>query len=176
MQLKRPSQYGQWVFFIGGKDESDNPDEEVEVIRVPRDGFYNRKFKLEAAVAQELKNLHAQGATGYLESVIDEATSYGKTMKEFLSILIEHQICVRAGKASGLCWDSTFGDKIHSVTEKVDDLIAKAPEPVKKVWRKVVKFATPKATVPNRVSSCRSCGGGRSLKVSKNNRGRAGRI
>lgn len=175
MELKDPRHFGQWAFYIGGAEESDNPELEVPEIRVPMEGYFNSKKKLEMSVMTELANLAAQGATGYLDSLREEAASYGKKPKDFLSTLIEHQICVRS-RDRNMCWSMGLGDKIHSVTEKVDDLMEKAPAPIKKVYQKVVKIVTPKAGVLGRVSSCRSCGGGRSMKISRNNRGRSGRF
>jgi hypothetical protein len=176
MQLKDPRHFGQWDFYIGGKADANNPEVEVEQIRIPMQGYFNTKRKLEEAVMIELQNLANQGATGYLEALNEEAASYGKTTTEFLSMLIEHQICLRAGSGKkDLCWSSGLGDKVHSVTEAIDNTVSKIPG-LKKVWKTVVKVATPTASHPQRISSCRSCSGSRSFKASGSNRGRSGRF
>lgn len=175
MELKDPRHFGHWVFYIGGKTDSDVPEMEVEELRIPSFGYANTKTKLVNMIMIQLLNLASQGINGYLVSLQEEAASYNLPTKEFLSKLVEHQICLRGGRKSGMCWDTGWGDKVHSGFGLVDDLISKAPSSVKKVYQKIIKIvATP--TVLGRVSSCRSCGGSRSLKINKNNRGRSGRF
>jgi hypothetical protein len=43
---------------------------------------------------------------------------------EYLSALVEHQICVRnGGTQGGLCSSSGLGDRLHAFVEKLDDAI-----------------------------------------------------
>jgi hypothetical protein len=166
MKLKKPLQYGTWSFYIGENDE----------IRVPAEGFARTRPSLVHAVTLTLDKLAEQGRPEFKQRAEEEAKRMKIGLNQFLHIAVEHQICVRAASRE-LCQSSGYGDKIHSFVGTIDDLAEAAPAPIKAAYQKVASAVTKAISGESkpRLSSCRSCGGTKSLSGKMFNLGRAGR-
>lgn len=165
MKLKRPERFSRWEFFIGDKEE----------YRVPREGYARNKKALIIQVLSYAQNLQSQGAGDYHSKIKEEAAAFKQDAEFYLSMLIEHQICVRASNQGkeGLCWSSGLGDTIHSTISTIEKKALKVlPQSAQKVYRSVVNKIMPGSG--GKVSGCRKCGGSKSLSLNQSNN--AGRV
>lgn len=181
MKLKNPLSYGTWAFYIGENDE----------IRVPAEGYLKTRQAMVNAVHQTLLTMAAQGRKEFLDTVEQEAKKVNVPVMAFLQNLVEHQICVRS-PSKELCRSSSIGDKLHSLVAALDSTILGEEENseqgedgpkvrssiVAKAYRSIAKTVTKKISGEEkpRLSSCRTCGGTRSLSGKMFNLGRAGRM
>lgn len=168
MKLKRPERFTKWEFYIG-----ENGD-----YRVPVHDYARSKTQLVTLVIGTAESLQKQGAGDYLDKLKQEATEFGMELEQYVSLLVEHQICVRAVDAgkTGLCWASGLGDKIHSVITKIESkALSVLPGRVKKVYNAAMSHILPGSN--GRASGCRRCGGTASFSISqKNNAGRVNKL
>ena len=167
MKLKKPLQYGTWSFYIGEKDE----------YRVPVEGFARSRQALVSAVYLMLQHLSKQGKPEYLARATEEAAKMKVDITEYLKMVVEHQICVRA-PSKDLCQSSGLGDKLHSFVAAIDSVTERAPSPIKTAYQSVAKVVTKAISgeAKPKLSSCRSCGGTKSFSGKMFNLGRAGRM
>lgn len=168
MRLKRPERFTKWEFFFGENDD----------YRIPLHDYAKSKNHLISLVISTAESLQKQGAGNYLDKLKEEADSYGMELNQYVSLLVEHQICVRAtdaGKGS-LCWASGLGDKIHSVISKIESkALSVLPKKATKVYNAAVSHILPGSG--GRASGCRRCGGTASFSISqKNNAGRVNKL
>lgn len=174
MKLKRPLNFGRWEFFV----EQDSGEE----YRIPAAGFAKSSRGLSILVDAYFNSQAMQGKPEYLDSAKKEARALHIEYWDYLTNLIEHQICLRNGGSGGkLCNSSGLGDDLHSLAEGVDSIIEKSPKIVKKVVATALRSTLLRGkkisnNVQPRLSGCSACGGSKSYNKQGNNLGRAGRL
>lgn len=177
MKLKKPLEFGEWVFYIG---EEGVPDSQL--LRIPLQGYASSKKHLLRAVASIFEAYASQGKPEYKDAALKEAAMMNLTYYDYLGKLVEHQICIRhGGSRGGKCNSSGFGDKLHALAEGIDSIVDKSPKLIQKAFEKVVKstILDGKIIRPNtkpRLGGCSSCGGKRAFSKTGLNMGRAGRL
>jgi hypothetical protein len=168
MRLKRPDRFTNWEFFLGENDD----------YRIPLHDYAKNKNHLISLVISTADSLQQQGAGDYLDKLKQEADSYKMELNHYVSLLVEHQICVRATDAgkSALCWASGIGDKIHSVISKIESkALSVLPKKASKVYNAAMAHILPGSG--GKASGCRRCGGTSSFSTSqKNNAGRVNKL
>jgi len=173
MKLKNPLSFGSYAFYIG---------EGEDTIRIPSAGFSNSKNRVVDGIISMFDALAAQGEPGYKDRATEEASRLSIPYTKYIGLLLEHQICIRAGgMKSGICQGSGLGDTLHSFSGKVDDTIEKAPDFIKKPLQKlisstVLRKETGDIRRTGRVSGCSGCGGTRTFTKAAWNFGRVGRL
>jgi len=173
MRLKNPLSFGSYAFYIG---------EGEDTIRIPSAGFSNSKNRVVEGIISMFDTLAAQGEPGYRDRAVAESQRLGKSYSQYISLLLEHQICLRAGGLkSGICQGSGLGDTLHSFSGKVDDAIEKAPSIIKKPLQKLISSTVLRGESKDirrtgRVSGCSGCGGTRTFTKAAWNFGRVGRL
>ncbi len=164
------------MFFIGEENEADS-----NLLRIPLEGSFKSRNNLVSAVIATFSSLSTQGKPEFLKAAQEEAEMMKVPYERYISMIVEHQICIRSGGLSGgLCYSSGVGDKLHSYAEALDRKVARAPKILQKVYAKAASAAlsvvnqTPVKT--NKIGGCSSCRGRKSFSAKGKNMGRAGRM
>lgn len=166
MKIKDPLQFSRWQFFCIAPNG--------EQIKLPIDSEY-------AASLSSLHNLVLEQFNSfgneYKTSIALQAARLNMTYTEYVKVSIEHQICLR-NEGENLCWDSGFGDQVHSFFTHLDKSIESASKPLRVVGKILTSAATLVATgkAQKNFRGCSSCGGTRTFSAVQNNLGRAGAV
>lgn len=171
MKIKNRNNFTKWKFYF--------KDLEGNEVSFPFSGGYATTIhSLVAEVESQFQVFDEKTNGEYTKHIRKDAQHLEKSYQEYLEILIEHQICLRHDKNNDLCWDDGLGDRLHHVSKRIDHMIDAFPSPLKKAARAGVKALTALATgkAKERMGSCQTCGGTKTLDPSKNNLGRAGSL
>jgi len=169
MYIKNHNVFLKWEFFYKDPNGTER--------RMPREGYVMTVNELVGNVASQF-------------NVFDEATdgAYTRKLKElvgdkdymrYLQGLVEHQVCRRMeDKWKDYCWEDGLGDKLHTASKKIDNIIESFPKPLKKVAEGVISVVTSVATGKSEkaLGECEKCGGTDTFDPEKDNAGRVEKI
>lgn len=164
MRVANPNQVTNWRFFL--------IDPNGEEVIIPPEGGHSTKDKLVRQVMSYIGMYDNITSREYSKEQRALALEAGKSFEEYISKLVEHQVCIR--NKSVKCFNDGVGDKIHEAMGKVDGYIEKAPLPVRKIIERMVASVTPSRS--KTLGGCGGCGGTRVMSPNRNNLGRAGRL
>lgn len=148
---------------------------EVAEITVPYQGVAKSADSLYEMVESAFDEFDKLTKEEYSAKAKSRARELGKTWKQYIQMLVEHQICVRIKNVSPayvskLCSSSGIGDTIHMLVSKTEEtVISAAVSAVKAITHRTVKIS-PKA------SKCSACGGTQTFDPTRDNLGRAGKL
>lgn len=172
MKVRNPNMFTKWRFYF--------KDLQGQVLSFPQSGEYaSGLHALYQDVAAQFEIFDKDTNGEYTKILREEANKVDKTYEEWLKVIIEHQICTRHHTLTNkLCWEDGLGDKLHSVSMRIDNVIEKFPTRTKKAAQTLVKAVTKAATgkANPKMGTCQVCGGTTEFDPSKHNLGRAGAL
>lgn len=168
MTIKDHTRFGEWKFYL--VDPVTGADLKIP-IGEPKTQSLPALVQLVAAQMEEFDRITDNK---YSAKARQEASNKGMNLNQYISLLIEHQICVRSSNSSDLCWSNGVGDVVHGLFTKVDGLVANLPAPLKRIAASIIEKITPSSS--QTLGGCSSCGGTRSFTPDASNRGRVGKL
>lgn len=165
MTIRNPSTFSAWKFFLSAPDGTEFALNEytlprlVELVIRQLDQFDGSNPGFTAKARQEAKSLHYD-------------------WERYISLAIQHQLCLRlGGVSSGLCWRGT-GDKIHEFMKELDHVVEKSPGILKAIGEGVTRMITriTSSEPVKKLGGCISCGGSKTFNASKKNLGRVAKF
>lgn len=165
MTIREPTRFSAWRFFMSAPDGTEFSLSEHTLPR------------LVELVVRQLAQFEA-ASPGFTSKAREEAKSLHYDWERYISLAVQHQICVRlGGVASGICWRGT-GDKIHEFMKGIDDKVEKAPSILRTIGQGVTKTITriTSSAPVQKFGKCISCGGSKTFNASKKNLGRVAKF
>ena len=163
MTLKDPRKFTLWKFSMLNIETG-------REFTVPIDGKPAQSLQsLTATVVAQMGEFDRISNGEYTKLAREEANKIGISFPAYVSLLIQHQICL-----TGIvpCYSSGIGDTIHTIFKKVDGVVDRLPAPLKSMAKAITKAITKQ----EKFGGCSSCGGSKSFKPKVNNLGRAGTL
>lgn len=168
MRLKDHQSFGEWKFFmLNPIDGSD--------LKIPIDAKVAQSLAslVQIVVAQMHEfDLITDGL--YTAKAKEEADKKSISFPAYVSLLVEHQICIKSGNSSDLCWSNGIGDDIHTMFSKIDGIVTSLPAPIQGLIKKVIVKLTPSSS--QTLGGCSACGGTKVYDPVVSNLGRAGKL
>lgn len=165
MRPKNVNQIGSWIFKM--------LDLEGNEIVIPPGRSFNSLRELQVTVLQVMALFDQNSNNEYTKLQRELAAQEGVSWEEYVSSLIQHQMCVN-NKGSIPCWNDGAGDAMHQAAGMIDQVVMVMPESVKKTLQKGIQAITPSRS--KSLSGCAACGGTSAFDPETNNKGRAGTV
>jgi len=167
MYLKNRMQFSSWEFFLEDPDGNE--------IRIPEKGKYASSID---QIFHMVMDQIDQFPEEYTDMIRFNAGKLTTPWRSYIKKVIEHQICIRNNRPDELCWNDGFGDKLHSLTKKIDVVIDHLPKFISSAAQMAVRAVTKAATGKSspRIGGCATCGGTRTFNPGVQNLGRVGKL
>ena len=166
MTIKDQTQFGRWSFSMINPENSSQ-------FTIPIGGGYSKSLaELTNLVSEQMGEFDRVTSGEYTKKAREEAEKKNLSFPAYLSLLIQHQICVLNNNTVP-CYSNGIGDDIHSLFKGLDGFVAKMPSPIRKAAEQLTKAIT---GGQKQFGGCQTCGGTRAFNPNANNLGRAGKL
>ena len=154
-------------------------DPSGDEMRLPtKAGFASSLNQLTEMVVSQISSFDKVTDNGYSKKLRESAAKQNLAFSQYMSKLVEHQICLRQPNSTEFCWGDGFGDEVHKFFTKIDGWFKDKPRLMQGIGTMATQIATKLATgtAKHKFSECSTCGGTKVLSKNKDNLGRAGKL